>query len=185
MTETVCAYCGGPMNLPRRGAKFCSQKCGTYFRRKSRRLSIPAELTRHARWVRWDLRLSDGRPTKVPLTITGRFASSTDPATWMDYETAVSTPIGAGLGFVVNGDGIACVDLDGVLSGSHLDPRAAEFIASLSPFYVEVSPSGSGIHAWVHGGSPDGRKVFTLSNGLKVEWYSDSRYLTVTGKEFK
>lgn len=129
--------------------------------------------------------MRNGRTAKVPLTVAGKFASSTDQETWADYETAAAAQVGAGLGFVLNGDGIACVDLDGVLIGRQLDPRAAEFIGSLKPFYVEVSPSGSGIHAWVHKGSPDGRKVFTLPNGLKVEWYSDSRYLTVTGEEFK
>lgn len=173
------------MNLPRRGAKFCSQKCGTYFRRNRDRSSIPVELTQCARWVRWDSRLVNGRKTKVPLTVAGKFASSTDPESWTDYETAAAAQVGAGLGFVLNGDGIACVDLDGVLTDRQLDPRAAEYIDSLNPFYVEVSPSGFGVHAWVHEGSPGGRKVFTLPNGLKVEWYSDSRYLTVTGEEFK
>lgn len=89
------------------------------------------------------------------------------------------------MGFVLNGDGIACVDLDHVLVDGVLDPRARCFLDGLDSFYVEVSPSGDGIHAWVEGGSPDGRKVFTLEDGLKVEWYSTGRYLTVTGKVFK
>lgn len=166
------------MNLPRRGAKFCSQKCGTYYRRKLKRSAIPAELTSRARWVRRSA-------LKRPLTVQGKAASSTDPSTWSPYVVARSSDAGVGLGFVLNGDGIACVDLDGVLVDGVLDPRAAELLSSLDSFYVEVSPSGRGVHAWVYGGSPDGRKVFELENGLKVEWYSDGRYITVTGVPFK
>lgn len=86
-----------------------------------------------------------------------------------------------GFGFVLNGDGISCVDLDHVFIDGVLDSRAAEFLGSLNPFYVEVSPSGDGVHAWLYDSSPDGRRVFCLPNGLKVEWYSDCRYITVTG----
>jgi primase-polymerase (primpol)-like protein len=122
--------------------------------------------------------------TKVPLTVDGRLASSTNPGTWKDYAIAAASPVGEGLGFVLDGDGIACVDLDNVLIDGELDPRARRFLSTLSPFYVEVSPSGSGIHAWVDGGSPNGRKVFTLEDGLKVEWYSNGRFMTMTGKVF-
>lgn len=122
--------------------------------------------------------------TKMPIDLSGSPASSTDPATWSSYDDARGSSVGDGLGFVVNGDGLACVDLDGVLVDGVLDPRAARFLASLDAFYLEVSPSGSGVHAWLFGGSPDGRKVFSLEDGLKVEWYSDGRYLTVTGKRF-
>lgn len=163
------------MNLPRKGAKFCSQKCGTYFRRERR---LPPELTSKNRWVRRS-------SAKVPLTTLGRYASSTDPRTWASHADANASDIGAGLGFVLNGDGIACVDLDGVLVDGRLDPRAETFLDTLDPFYVEVSPSGGGIHAWVWGASPSGKKVYSLDDGLKVEWYSDERYMTVTGKEYK
>lgn len=162
------------MKFKRADAVVCSTRCRV---RAHRKPLLPAELTSRARWVRRDA-------AKRPLAVAGGMASSTDPATWCTYGEARKSERGAGLGFVLNGDGLACVDLDGVLADGALDPRASEFLASLDSFYVEVSPSGTGIHAWVLGGSPDGRKVFTLDNGLKVEWYSDARYLTVTGKRF-
>lgn len=114
----------------------------------------------------------------------GRHASSADPSTWTTYAAAAASEVGDGLGFVLNGDGVACVDLDGVLDGERLDPRAADMLAELAPFYVEVSPSGRGLHAWVRHGSPDGRRVFTRPDGLRVEWYTDGRYLTVTGRAY-
>lgn len=119
---------------------------------------------------------------KVPLQVSGHAASSTDPATWAPFEDVRGSRYG--LGFVLNGDGVACVDLDGVLSDGVLDPRAVEFLATLEPFYVEVSPSGRGLHAWLWGGSPTGRKVYRLEDGLKVEWYSDKRFMTVTGERW-
>lgn len=166
------------MRLPRAGAKFCTSRCRVYSYRASKRSPIPAELTSRDRWVRRSA-------LKRPLTVDGKAASSTDPHTWSSFANARESIAGTGLGFVLNGDDIACVDLDGVLTDDVLDPRATELLASLDSFYVEVSPSGKGIHAWVHGGSPDGRKVFKLENGLKVEWYSDGRYITVTGNLFK
>lgn len=173
------------MNLPRQGAKYCSQKCGTYARRLLKKSPIPSKLTDLDRWVRWKLVKRGGRLTKVPLTTDSKSASSTDSTTWATHAEARESSVGDGVGFVLNGDGIACVDLDHVLNDGVLDPRARRFLDQLDSFYVEVSPSGDGIHAWVEGGSPDGRKVFTLEDGLKVEWYSAGRYLTVTGKVFK
>ncbi len=90
------------------------------------------------------------------------------------------------MGFVLNGDGLACIDLDGVLDGDTLDPRAVEFIDGLevAPFYVERSPSGRGLHLWTWQASPTGRARYKLENGLRVEWYSTGRYLTVTGERW-
>lgn len=125
------------------------------------------------------------RITKVPITVAGRNASSTDGSTWASFADVNGVEVGAGFGFVLNGDGISCVDLDGVLADGVLDPRAELLLESLDSFYVEVSPSGNGVHAWVRGGSPSGRKVYTQDDGLKVEWYSSGRYITVTGDEYK
>lgn len=169
------------MKFKRADAVVCSTRCRV---RAHRKPSLPAELISRARWVRWKSVRRAGKLTKMPVDLAGLPASSTDPATWCSYDAARRSGVGDGLGFVVNGDGLACVDLDGVIVDGALDPRAARFLASLDVLYLEVSPSGSGIHAWLFGGSPDGRKVFSLEDGLKVEWYSDKRFLTVTGKRF-
>lgn len=88
------------------------------------------------------------------------------------------------MGFVLNGDGISCIDLDGVLQDGVLDPRAKKLLNEVDPFYVEVSPSGNGLHAWVRESSPLGHPVFVRGDGLKVEWYSSGRYMTMTGNVF-
>lgn len=115
--------------------------------------------------------------SKVPLRADGQGpASSTEPATWTTYPKA--TAAGRGLGFVLNGDGIVCIDLDHCLVDGVPTPEVARLLASLPPTYVEVSPSGSGLHVW-------GRAKLDRSfcrDGVEV--YGDLRYITVTGHRF-
>jgi primase-polymerase (primpol)-like protein len=113
----------------------------------------------------------------VPLTAAGKVASSTDPATWAPFSAVRSLPR---KGFVLNGDGIVCIDVDHCITNSVLEPAAAEWLAELPRTYVEVSPSGTGLHIWGRGSVPVGRKL--SFRGLHVEVYGTGRYMTVTGK---
>src|SRR5690606_42031046 len=110
MATPRCEHCGGPMPLLSRPslARYCSGRCRTAAHRARRR--VPSEMTSRDRWVRRSAR-------KMPLTCDGKAASSTDPATWCSYRDAVRSRAGAGLGFVLAGEGIACVDLDHCLDG--------------------------------------------------------------------
>lgn len=134
--------------------------------------------------MRWKSAKRGNRVTKIPLTVSGKAASSTDEQTWSAYSTARNSSVGDGLGFVLNGDGISCIDLDDVLIDGVLDPRARNLLESVDSFYVEVSPSGNGMHIWTREPSPSGRQVYTQEDGLKVEWYSTGRYMTMTGNVF-
>jgi primase-polymerase (primpol)-like protein len=119
---------------------------------------------------------------KVPLTTAGRAASSTDPATWADHATVRDSDAGVGAGFVLNGDGIACIDLDHCLDDGELAAWAAEILASLPPTYTEVSPSGTGLHVWGLATVGTGRKI--RRDGTCVEVYDRARYVTVTGRRY-
>lgn len=154
----------------RSDAKFCSQKCGTYWRRKLKKL--PRQLTTRDRWVRYD-------HDKRPLAIDGRPASSTDPRTWASHAEAVASSVGVGLGFVL-GEGIGCIDIDHCITDGVIDARALQLVADTDHFYVEVSPSGEGLHIWHH--AKEGRGTRRTENGLHVERYSVGRYITVTGR---
>lgn len=117
---------------------------------------------------------------KRPLTTTGAPASSTDPTTWSDFDEAATSEVGAGLGFVLNGDGIICVDLDHCLDGrGRPTPEVAELLEQLPPTYVEVSPSGDGLHVWGLGDVPRGRRTA----GFEV--YGTGRYITITAKRYR
>jgi len=110
-------------------------------------------------------------------------ASSTDPDTWSDYASAIQLvpgPFAAGVGFVLNGDGIACVDLDHCVNADgSVDSWARDVLAFAPRTYVELSPSGSGLHVFGFASVGSGRRL-----GL-VEVYDRARYMTVTGVHFR
>ncbi|WP_229686755.1 bifunctional DNA primase/polymerase [Longimycelium tulufanense] len=119
-------------------------------------------------------------PVKVPLTPRGRPASATDPTTWSPYEAVKDMPR---KGFVLNGDGVVCLDLDHcVRPGGTLTPAAATLLRRCPPTYVEVSLSGDGVHIWGRGHLPHGRRL-TVEGG-SVEMYGTGRYIAVTGRRY-
>lgn len=134
---------------------------------------LPTELTALDRWIRYS-------PTKVPLTIKGTAASSTNPRTWSTHEDAKASDAGVGLGFVLNGDGIICIDIDHCIEYGRPALWAESFLATVPDTYVETSPSGDGLHVW---GVADlgftGRRIKIAGGDLEV--YGNLRYLTVTG----
>jgi primase-polymerase (primpol)-like protein len=179
MEKRTCAHCSGPMNLLREGARFCSAKCRVY----ANRASIPAELKVLDRWVRWDKTTRAGRETKVPLTLTGRVASSTNSRTWSDFASVKASTVGVGLGFVLNGDGVSVIDLDHCLRDGKPAEQAQAVLALFPTAWVEVSPSGDGLHIWGKAPAGPGRRI--VLDGLAIEFYSTGRYVTVTGRTWR
>lgn len=163
-------------------ARYCSGRCRTAACRKRQRVAdpVPAELTRRRRWVRHTAR-------KVPLAVGGvktAPASSMDASTWSTYRTVVRSKVGAGLGFVLAADDrIACIDLDHALVGGYLLPWARTIVDKLPATYIEVSPSGTGLHIWGYGEVGRGRKL--RRGDVSVEVYDRERYITVTRRPFE
>jgi primase-polymerase (primpol)-like protein len=139
-------------------------------------------LTSLDQWVCWRREERDGKATKVPVEpATGGYASTTEPDTWTDVETAleaVETANADGIGFVfTDDDQFVGVDLDDCRdpeSGT-IDDWARDVVTRLDS-YAEVSPSGTGVHVIVEGELPEGR-----SRKGDVEMYETSRFFTVTG----
>lgn len=175
--ERRCEREGCDQVLPAAGRgpvpRFCSTRCRVAAHRARRR--VPAELTRTPRWVRHS-------QAKVPLTIRGRAASSTDPSTWSTHEQARGSAVGAGLGCVLTADDdIVCIDLDHALDGTGRPvPWAAELLAAVPPTWIEVSPSGEGLHIWGRADMLGGRRLPRPGGGVEV--YGSGRYITVTGR---
>lgn len=140
---------------------------------------MPTELVSRDRWVLWKPVRRAGRMTKMPVQVDGSPASSTDQSTWAPFSQVRSAKR---KGYVL-GDGIGCIDLDHCLVDGVLTPAAAEFLAKVPPTYIEVSPSGDGLHVW--GLMSAGRGSVRRLNGLSVERYSTGRYITITGKPFE
>jgi hypothetical protein len=155
---------------------------------------VPASLKELRQWLRWKLEPNkDGDLTKVPYQVNGDKASSTNPNTWTDYQTAVSGVIitnTQGVGFVVDG-GIVGIDLDGCRDANTGDlTEWAQRIVDALDSYTEITPSQTGVRVWITGELPESTKVFNLDPAcgyggkVKIEVYTDSRYFTVTGDAY-
>jgi len=158
---------------------------------------IPAAIRAVSAWVGWKWELNPERQqwTKIPVNLStgnGKYhASSTDPDTWVAFQTAVKRYRQWGC------DGIGCcvtddwvfVDLDGVLDADgHLRddcPWAQNIMRALSGrAYVEVSPSGTGLHLITRGELPPGgrKKSFSALGGkVGYELYDSGKYFAFTG----
>lgn len=155
--------------------------------------NIPDELKRLNQWVCWRLEdMQEGKATKVPYCPhNGALASVTNPATWGSFESAVANSVHcSGIGFVLTAsDPYSVIDLDDPYEVNKegkpkfdnpqeiLDRQLKVFHEFNS--YSEISPSGKGLHIWVKGNVPSGRK---RSN---IEVYSSVRYMTFTGNVYK
>ena len=142
--------------------------------------AIPAELRALPRWVT--------HLDKVPHypTAKHRKASSTNPATWGNFDDAVKAYQAGGrdgVGFVLNGDGIVCIDLDKCVIDGEPDPKAMALLDRIGCQYVELSPSGTGLHGWGRG--PYIRGCRGQLAGLNIELYATKRFMTMTGQTLK
>lgn len=153
--------------------------------------AIPAALRERQQWVAWQWERREEKWTKVPVNArTGSRAESDNPATWMDFETArnyaaTRTNI-AGIGYVFgNDDPYTGIDFDTCRDPEtgELDAWAAATLAGFDS-YAEVSPSGTGIKAFVKATLPDHgirrKRPDDLPGGM-VEMYDRGRFFTVTG----
>jgi putative DNA primase/helicase len=148
--------------------------------------NIPEELTERPQWVCWRREIRDGKPTKVPYTPgRERRASSTDLLTWRTFEEALAAyergePLYDGIGFVFcSADPFVGVDLDDCRDpeSGEVAPWAQNIIDRVQEGYVEISPSGEGVHIIVEGSVREGG----MRKG-KVEMYGRGRFFTITGR---
>lgn len=133
----------------------------------------------------------DSGRMKVPHTIHGYRAKSTDPSMWSHFEEAVEAAEarGWGIGFMLSSkDPYSCIDLD-VKDADNCDTpekhttpeqmaRFGAIVMNLDS-YTEVSQSGKGAHIWVRGKIGLGRR----RDGVEI--YSQERFIVCTGNVYK
>jgi hypothetical protein len=141
---------------------------------------IPDELKAINAWLVWRYEdIGSAKPTKVPYNArTGKLASVNDPATWCDFDYAVTMVRDYnGIGFVFRVDnGYTFIDLD--YSDDPVVTQRQIKIFQEFDSYAEISPSGRGLHIIVRGTVPSGRRRSF------VEVYSHARYATFTGNVY-
>ncbi len=154
---------------------------------------IPRLLTQLGpRWVLWRYELKDGRFTKIPKLPNRKNASSTNSATWSDFDTArqayEASPdyfsgAGIALGPPIKHEGkqmyLIGIDFDHCVEGKQLAPFVKEAKAYLDT-YTELSPSGTGIRMFVLSDKLIETRKVTI-DGNSREIYATARYMTVTG----
>ncbi len=147
--------------------------------------AIPAELRAIPRWVMWSniqRTKPDGKKVwaKMPQTVDGAPASSTNASTWATFDDVCDTLIMGGFDGigVVLGEGLHGIDLDDCRDPATgaLSELAKEVLVQVDG-YAEVSPSGTGLKIFART-NLDGSRT---KKEVGVELYCDGRYFTVTG----
>ena len=139
---------------------------------------IPHQLIRRPYWACWHTeKIARQAKAGLPEALVNKYGD------WAPFEVAKSAYErfdAWGVGTLLTGDGLAVVDIDKCIHDGVIDPRATEILAMLNVRYVEYSPSGSGLHGWgLLNGTYSTRPVLA---GLKVEFYTQKRFMTVTGQ---
>jgi putative DNA primase/helicase len=146
--------------------------------------TIPTALQQRPQWVLWKLENREGKNTKVPYTVEGARASSTNQRTWSSFEKVLAcfrNGVHDGIGFVLTkADPYVGIDLDWKKYKSEGVPDEARALLEHLDSYSEFSPSGKGCHIFVTADVPSGRKK-QLTHTCDIEVYPQGRFLTMTG----
>lgn len=144
-------------------------------------LRLPAEMQALPQWCVTPGTADDKAPRDAKRAPDAR-ASSTNPATWADFETACRVALERGwlIGFVFTADdAFACIDLDvkDDTPAEQLD-RYTQIVETFDS-YTEVSRSGRGVHILLKANIDKGRK----RDGIEI--YSQERFLICTGNVWR
>ena len=143
--------------------------------------NIPDELKALRQWVCWQRKpLDNGKISKIPKDPkTGGAASTTDPATWGEFQEALDyhrSGKADGIGFVfTKDDPYFGIDLDGCVDAKgKAQPWITDFLRMQT--YWEVTVSRTGLHGIGRGKLPPGAR-----RKGQVEMYDQSRFFVMTG----
>jgi putative DNA primase/helicase len=165
-----------------------------------------ADLADVPQWVAWRNEERGGKTTKVPYFAQGRKAEADDPSTWLVHDDAVMVAqtivngTGGGVGIELGQCGeywLAGVDFDSCRDANtgEITPWAQAVMNRIDT-YVEISPSGTGVKAYLRidpaeieplrtiMGTQHGRQ-FKRANGSgahppAIEFYTSNRYFATT-----
>jgi AAA domain len=155
-----------------------------------------APLIQRQQWVVWRWVQIGGRWTKPPFQARDpqRHASTSDPGTWSDFETAlavVQAGRAEGVTYVLTeSDGLAALDLDhcrDTNTGSITIWGQLHLMRALHS-YCEITPSGTGLRIWGTGTGDRLHRKFLLdtSPNAAVEIFRRTgKALTITGLDLR
>lgn len=153
--------------------------------------NIPQQIRENMGFCCWNPETRKGNPTKIAYNPLNRRKVHVDrPQDFVDFKTAMKyVKKYAGLGIRVSGKQ-AVIDLDHCITeDGKLMPWAADIVAHCPNAYIEISPSGTGLHiAFL---LPDGfvydKDAYYIKKG-NLEFYCENatnRFMTVTGNVYQ
>lgn len=154
------------------------------------RANVPEEMRALPNWCVFRTKWNAEKEKKDKFIISptdGKWAKSTDPATWTDFETAMQYAEEnncEGLSFALNGSGISCIDLDhSVSKDGTLSANAEKLTKEIPETYTETSVSGNGIHIFVKDDILAGGKYRNraITDSGEIEVYDAGRFISMTG----
>ena len=135
--------------------------------------NIPSEMKEKKQWLLWKGIKQGDKVRKIPFTVDGKPASSTDSGTWSSFITCLQESKGYdGIGFVFNNDFVG-VDLDHCVNG-HINEFASGVLDKVQS-YTEYSPSKTGLHIICRA------EIAQAIKRPEIEIYKQGRYFTITG----
>lgn len=148
---------------------------------------VPAALRSLKNWVVWRLiQKEQGKPAKVPFYTNGaprmRPGTPEDRAQLSTYDDAVRDAAAGGytgIGFATLSDcGVVALDFDDCVHDGTLDPAVSELCQGT---YAEISPSGTGVRAFVLGTVRSRKDAKAKHGAFAVEVFGDTGFVTFTG----
>ena len=129
-------------------------------------------------WILWRYENVNGKRTKVPYQANNQKASTTDARTWSTFDDVKKhRDRFDGIGFCFDGSTLG-IDLDHVLE-QPLTPEVQKLLDEANT-YVEISPSGTGLHLIFNLTEPFEPEANKHKNddGTIFECYTKGRYFT-------
>lgn len=136
------------------------------------------------RWVLWRLEANDdGKLTKVCYQPNGKKAASTRPAEWSTLAQVNAKQVGYnGVGLTFADDRLLLgIDCDHVVDAGELVDARTRVLIDAAQTYVELSPSGTGLHLFLALTDP---LELSAHKRESFEVYNSGRYFTFTGRPF-
>lgn len=158
------------------------------------RMRAPSALADLKGWLVWKFEEhpNGGKPLKVPYYTTGakrvgRQGGATDRSRLVTFDAARDAALkkgfdGVGLALMPE-FGIVALDFDACLTGKGEAPK--DVLEIVSHTYTEISPSGTGLRAFVRGDLGNRKSKAVPENDVYgFETFSSSGYVTFTGEPF-
>ena len=151
--------------------------------------NIPDSLKIHPYWGLWKYTKRGSKWTKPPYQLSGKMAGVDDKNSWTTYENALeaySTGEYDGIGFMFSKESnVMGIDIDNCRNPETGEVK--QFIKNLLkniPTYIEVSPSGKGLHILAFGRLPSGERKKNIEDEMVFEMYDEGRYFTISGVRY-